>query len=50
VSRAMQLLADGLDEAYLLASEIPSAEYPAELTEKEKKGLLELLRINNIRP
>jgi hypothetical protein len=43
-------LADGLDEAYLLASEIPSAEYPAELTEKEKDGLRELLRKNHIQP
>lgn len=44
VSRAMQLLADGLDEAFLLASEIPSPEFPAEFTEEEKRGIRELLK------
>ena len=44
VIRALQLLADGLDEAYFLAKEIPSAEFPAEFTQKEKRDLLGLLR------
>ncbi len=35
VKRAMQLLADGLDEAYRLAFEIPAPEFPAELTPEE---------------
>jgi len=44
VIRAMRLLADGLDEAYFLAKEIPAAEFPAELTQTEKRGLTELLK------
>ncbi len=44
VIRAMQLLADGLDEAYLLASEIPSPNFPAELTPHQLTQILEILR------
>jgi hypothetical protein len=43
VIRALQLLADGLDEAYFLAQEIPSAQFPAQLTQTEKDGLIQLL-------
>jgi hypothetical protein len=43
VIQAMRLLADGLDEAFFLASEIQPAEFPAEFTEEEKKRLIELL-------
>ena len=38
------LLADGLDEAYFLASEIRLPELPPELTEEEKKEIRELLQ------
>jgi hypothetical protein len=44
VRRAMQLLADGLDEAYMLAFEIPSPEFPAEFTDQEKRRIRELLK------
>jgi hypothetical protein len=47
VNRAMQLLADGLDEAYFLADEVRSAEFPAQLTEREKRELLGMLKTNN---
>jgi hypothetical protein len=33
VRRALQLLADGLDEAYKLAFQVPSAEFPAEVSQ-----------------
>ncbi len=43
VIRAMELLADGLDEAFFLASEIRPAQFPAEFTEDEKKRLIAML-------
>jgi hypothetical protein len=39
VKRAMHLLADGLDEAYMLANEIPPAEFPAELSAEELRRI-----------
>ncbi len=48
VKRAMQLLADGLDEAYSLAFQIPSPAFPAELTEEEKRRLRELLQREHV--
>lgn len=44
VIRAMQLLADGLDEAFLLASEIRSPDFPAELSPQQLTQILEILR------
>ena len=35
VTRAMQLLRDGLDEAYLLAHQVPPAQFPADVSQKE---------------
>jgi hypothetical protein len=46
VIRAMQLLADGLDEAYFLASEIPSPDFPADLSPQQLTQILEILRRN----
>ncbi|HYW43705.1 MAG TPA: hypothetical protein VE959_12665 [Bryobacteraceae bacterium] len=48
VKRAMQLLADGLDEAYSLAFQIPSPEFLAEFTEDEKRDIRELLKKEHI--
>jgi hypothetical protein len=44
VKRAMQLLADGLDEAYRLAFQIPSPEFPAELTPEELERIRQFMR------
>jgi hypothetical protein len=44
VQRALQLLADGLDEAYGLAHEIRPPDLPIDFTAKERQELRELLR------
>jgi hypothetical protein len=43
VNRGIRLLADGLDEAYRLAFEIPSPEFPAELTPEELQRIREYM-------
>ncbi|MBV9762164.1 MAG: hypothetical protein JO340_16495 [Acidobacteriaceae bacterium] len=45
VKRALKLLADGLDEAYGLAFEVRSAEFPAELSPDEVKRIREALQL-----
>ena len=44
VRRALQLLADELDEAYRLAFQVPSPEFPAELSPVQMAQIMEVLR------
>ncbi len=44
VRRAIRLLADGLDEAYRLAYQIPSPQFPAELSPEQLRRIQEVLR------
>jgi hypothetical protein len=44
VKQALKLLADGLDEAYFLASEIPPPDFPADLTTQQLKQIVQILQ------